>query len=75
MYERPARSPELTLTFSLGLVKETSLLYQIKALGELEGRIQELMSFIPEEFLVKLVNAISRRLEKLVVKSSAHTEF
>ena len=34
-------------------------------LQELEGRIREVMSSIPQEFLVKSVNAVHGRLEKL----------
>ena len=44
-------------------------------LPELEGRIREIMSSIPQEFLVKSVYAVHGRLEKLVANDFAHIEF
>ena len=43
-------------------------------LEELEGRIREVMSFNPQEYLVKSVDAVHGRLEKLVVNDDAHIE-
>lgn len=60
--------------FSLGLVKGASLLYQTNTLEEVEGRIQ-IISSIPQKFLMKSVDAIPGRIEKLVEKSGAHIEF
>ena len=58
----PARSPDLTPCnfFSLGLV---------------ERRIREVMSFIPQVFLVKSVDAVHGRLEKLVANDGAYIAF
>ena len=44
-------------------------------LEELEGWIQEYIFFIPQEFLVKSVDAVPGELEKLVVNTGANTEF
>ena len=41
----------------------------------LEGRMREVMSSIPQEFLAKSVDAVHSRLEKLVVNDGALIEF
>lgn len=76
-YEWPARSPDLTPCdfFLWGWLKDQVYETKPKTLEELEERIQEVMSSIPQEFLVKSVDAIPGRLEKLVAKSGAHIEF
>ena len=44
-------------------------------LEELDGRIHEVMTSIPQEFLVKSVDAVPGRLERLVENSGAYIEF
>ena len=73
-HEWPARSPDLTpCDFFLHLLQVYST--KPKNLEELEGRIREVMSSIPQEFLVKSVDAVHGRLEKLVANDGAHIEF
>lgn len=76
MYEWPAKCPDLTPSdfFLWGWLKGESLLCQTKTLEELE-RIQEVMSSIQQEFLVKSVDVIPGEPEKLVAKFDAHMEF
>lgn len=52
-----------------------SLLYQSKTLEGLEWAIQEIMSSITQDLLVKSVHAISGRLESLLAKYGAFIEF
>ena len=71
-HEWPDRSPDLT-PFG-GLVEGASLLYKPTTLEELEGRIREVMFSIPQWFLVKSVDAVPSRLEKLVANVRTHIE-
>ena len=48
---------------------------QPRNLEELERIIREVMRFIPQEFLVKSVDTVRDRLEKLVANDGAHIEF
>lgn len=61
--------------FFMGLVKEASLRYQTKTIEELEGQAKEVKSFMPQEFLMKLVDASPGRLGKLMATSGPHIEF
>lgn len=74
MYDWLARSRELTTCdiFIWKWLKGASLLYKIKNMEELERKINEVMFSIPEEFLVKSIDAILGRLVKLVAR--AHIE-
>ena len=76
-YEWPARSPNLTLCdfFLWGWLKKQVYSTKRTTLDELEGRIREVMSSIPQEFLVKSVDAVLERLEQLVANAGAHIEF
>ena len=76
-HEWPVRSPDLTPCdfFLWGWLKEQVYSTKPKNLEELEGRIREVMSSIPQEFLVKSVDAVHGRLEKLVANDGAHIEF
>ena len=42
---------------------------------EIEGRTRAIMSSTPQEFLVKSVDAVYGRLEKLVTNDGAQIEF
>ena len=76
-HERPARSPNLTPCdfFLWGWLKEQVNSTKRTTLEELEGRIREVMSSIPQEFLVKSVDAVPGRLEKPVANAGVHIEF
>ena len=76
-HEWPARSPDLTPSyfFLWGWLKEQVYSTKSRNLEELERRIREVLSSIPQEFLVKSVDAVHGRLEKLVANDGAHIEF
>ena len=76
-HEWPARSPNLTPCdfFLWGWLKEQVYCTKSMTLEELEGRIREVMSSIPQEFLVKSIDVVPGRLEKLVANAGAHIEF
>ena len=76
-HEWPARSPDLTPCdfFLWGWLKEQVYSTKPTTLEELEGRIREVMTSIPQEFLVKSVDAVPGRLEKLVANAGSHIEF
>ena len=76
-YEWPARSPDLTpySFFLWGWLKEQVYSTKPRNLEELEGRIRKVMTFILQEFLVKSVDSVHGRLEKLVANDGAHIEF
>ena len=61
--------------FCWGWLKEQIYSTKPRNLEELEERICEVMSSIPQEFFVKSVDAVYGRLEKLVANDSAHIEF
>ena len=76
-YEWPTRSPNLTPCdlFLWDWLKEQVYSTKRTILNELEGRIREVMSSIPQEFLVKSVDAVPERLEQLVANAGGHIEF
>ena len=76
-YEWPTRSPNLTLCdfFLWDWLKKQVYSTKRTTFDELEGRIREVMSSIPQEFLVKSVDAVPERLEQLVANAGAHIEF
>ena len=61
--------------FLWGWLKEQVYSIKPKNLEELEGRICEVMSFVPQEFFVKSVDPDHGWLEKLVANDGAHIEF
>ena len=73
----PARTPDLTPYdfFLWGWLKEQVYSTKPRNLEELEERIREVMIFILQEFLVKSVDSVHGRLEKLVANDGAHIEF
>ena len=57
-----------------GWLKEQVYIIKPTTLVERDGRTREVMSSIPQEFLVKSVDAVPSRLEKLVVNAGTHIE-
>ena len=76
-HEWTARSPDLTPCdfFLWGWLKEQVYSTKPRNLEELEERIREVITSIPQEFLVKSVDAVHSGLEKLVANDGAHIEF
>ncbi|CAM1305628.1 Uncharacterised protein r2_g1547 [Pycnogonum litorale] len=76
-HEWPARSPDLTPCdfFLWGWLKEQVYSTKPTTLEELERRIREVISAIPQEFLGRSVDAIPKRLERLEANAGAHIEF
>ena len=76
-YEWPARSPNLTPCdfFLWGWLKEQVYSTKRTTMDELEGRIREVISSIPQTFLVKSVDAVPERLEQLMANVGVHIEF
>ena len=77
-HEWPAISHELTPHdfFLWYWLKEQVYSTKPRSLEELEGRIREVvMSSIPQEFLMRSVDAVHGRFEKLVANDGAHIEF
>ena len=72
-HEWPAKIPDLTPCdfFLWGWLKEQVYSTKPRNLEELEGRICEVMTSIPQEFLVKSVSAVHGGLEKLVANDGA----
>lgn len=77
MCDWPTKNPDFTpCDFVLwGLVKGVNLLYQVKILEELGGRIEEVTGFVPQRFLAKSVYVIPGQLEKQVTNSDIHIGF
>ena len=75
--EWPARSPDLTPCdfFLWGWLKEQVYSTKPRNLEEFKGKTREVMTSIPQEFLVKSVDAVHGRLEKLVANDGAHIIF
>ena len=74
LHKLPARSPDLTPCdfFLWGWLKEQVYSTKPQNLEEFKGRTREVMTFIPQEFLVKLADAVHGWLEKLVANDGAH---
>ena len=69
--------PDLTLCgiFLWGWLKVQVYSTKPRNFKELKGKIREAMGSIPQGFLVKPVDAVQGRLEKLVANDGAHIEF
>ena len=63
------------MTFWGGWLKVQVYSTKPRNLEELEGRMREVMSSIPQEFLVKSVDAVQVRLEEVVASDSANMNF
>ena len=63
------------MTFLGGWLKVLVYSTKPRNLEELEGRMREVMSSIPQGFLVKSLDAVHGRLEKVVANDGAHIEF
>ena len=63
------------MTFWGGWLKVQVYSTKPRNLEELEGRMHEVMSSIPQEFLVKSFDAVHGRLEKQVANDGASIEF
>ena len=61
--------------FLWGWMKEQVYSSKLTILEELEGCICEVMSSIPQEFLMKSVYVVPSRLEKLVANVGTHIRF
>ena len=60
--------------FLWGWLKEQVYFIKPTTLEELEGQIREVISSIPQELLVKSVDAVPSRLKKLVTNAGNHIE-
>ena len=76
-YDWPARSPDLTQRdfFLWGWSKEE--LYRTKPsnLDKLQERIENVLTNVPQEFLRKSIEDISKRLQRLVENNGGYIEF
>ena len=63
------------MTFLGGWLKKQVYLAKSKHLEELKERIGEVMSTISQKFLVKLVDVVHGRHEKLMANDDFHIEF
>lgn len=76
-HEWPARSPDLTPCdfFLWGWAKDEVYRSKPRTLDELEVRIQQVLTNVPQHFLQKSITDIPRRLQKLVETAGAYIEF
>ena len=76
-HEWPARSPDLTPCdfFLWAWLKEQVYSTKSATLEELEGRLREVISVIPQEFLRRSIDAIPERLDKMQANGGGHIEF
>ena len=76
-HEWSARNPDVTPCdfFLWGWLKEQVYSTKQTTLEDLDGQIREVMSSIPQEFMVKSVDAVSSQLEKLVANADTNIKY